>query len=233
MDKELKIFNNYYQTFDEKEVYIKNKYDHTFRVVSFAEEIAKSLNLSEDDILKAKICALFHDIGRFNEAKKYHSFASSNAFDHGEEGFNILKKLNYNDEIVLLSTKYHNKYSIPDGLDEKTQLFCNITRDADKLDILFTQYLKVDSKDEIRDEIYNELFKKKLFKNSINYNSNEEVLKGLALIFDINFKKSFEIIRDNNLIDEKIDNLLKINDDQELLKVKEFLNNYVKERLIC
>ena len=91
----------------------------------------------------------------------------------------------------------------------------------------------MDIKEEIRDEIYNELFKKKLFKNSKNYNSNEEIIKGLALIFDINFKKSFEIIRDNNLIDKKIDNLLKINDDQRLLEVKEFLNNYVKEQLIC
>ena len=101
MDNELRIFNNYYQTFDKKEAHIKYKYDHTFRVVSFAEEIAKSLNLSKDDILKAKICALFHDIGRFNEAKKYHSFANSNDFDHGDEGYHILKELGYNDEIVL------------------------------------------------------------------------------------------------------------------------------------
>lgn len=30
----------------------------------------------------------------------------------------------------------HNAYRIPEGLDERTQRFCHILRDADKIDIL-------------------------------------------------------------------------------------------------
>jgi hypothetical protein len=40
------------------------------------------------------------------------------------------------DEIIRKAVKYHNKYGLPDGLSNKELVYCNIIRDADKIDIL-------------------------------------------------------------------------------------------------
>ncbi len=231
MEEEIKLFNDYVKVFDFNHDKIKSKYAHTFRVVNYAEEIAKSLNLSEDDINKAKICALFHDIGRFNQAKIYDTFEDSLSFDHGDEGMRVLEELNYNDRIVLLSTKYHNKYMVDKSLDDKTLMFCNITRDADKIDILVNHYFEANENEVISDEVFNEMFNEKLLKNNLSHNSNEEMLKGLSFIFDINYPKSFEILKENDLVNKKIDCLLKVNNDERINKVREILNNYMEKRL--
>ena len=41
MEEATKIFNNYYSNFDSSLDGVSRKYDHTFRVVEYAEKIAK------------------------------------------------------------------------------------------------------------------------------------------------------------------------------------------------
>ena len=36
--------------------------------------------------------------------------------------------------IIRKAVKYHNKYGLPDGLSNKELVYCNIIRDADKID---------------------------------------------------------------------------------------------------
>ena len=172
-DKYLKIFNDYYAKFENDNCYIHRKYEHTFRVVDYAEKIAKSLNLSEKDIEIAKTCALLHDIARFKQITVYHTFEDAKSFDHGDEGYNILKELNTDDEILLLSTKYHNKYGLPE-LNERVKMFVNITRDADKLDIMIVNGLKCSDKEYNVDKAIIDSFKnhKQLRVDVINYNSS-------------------------------------------------------------
>ena len=204
MLEEQEIFNNYVNSFNKTHAKIDLKYKHTYRVVSYASQIAESLDLSEEDINKAKICALFHDIGRFNQIKMFNNLDDNVLFDHGDEGYRVLKELGYNDEIVLLSTKYHNKYSVPDDLDARDKMFCNITRDADKLDILFTQYLDVSKNETIGNELFECIYNKQLVSNDLVTNSSEAMIRGLSFIFDINFNKSFEIINDAGLLNKKL-----------------------------
>lgn len=230
MDREIELFNNYYARFDNSHKSIKSKYDHTFRVVEYAKKIAHSLNLSDEDINLAKICALFHDIGRFNEVKLFNDL-DNNPFDHGDEGEKVLRELNYDNDIVLKSTKYHNKYSVPDNLDERTKMFCNITRDADKLDILYTQCLNIDKEESIEKDILDSIYSKKLVNNSKVSNSSESMIRGLSFIFDLNFNESFKIIDKDKIIDQKLNILINNNYDKELDKLKIFIDNYLKERL--
>ena len=231
MLEEQEIFNNYVNSFNKTHAKIDLKYKHTYRVVSYASQIAESLDLSEEDINKAKICALFHDIGRFNQIKIFSNLDDNALFDHGDEGYRVLKELGYNDEIVLLSTKYHNKYSVPDDLDARVKMFCNITRDADKLDILFTQYLDVSKNETIGNELFECIYNKQLVSNDLVTNSSEAMIRGLSFIFDINFNKSFEIINDAGLLNKKIDILLKKCNDKRVKELKSFINKYIEERL--
>ena len=139
MDKELEIFKNFINNYDLDIEQLKEKVFHTYRVVNYAQEIAKSLSLNEEDINKAGICGLFHDLGRFPQYTEYQTFHDNKSFDHGDKSYDILKDMGYNDEIVLNAVKYHNKYSVPNELSDREKLFANITRDADKIDILLEQ----------------------------------------------------------------------------------------------
>ena len=230
MNEEIELFNNYYHSFKEDNPMYKSKYDHTFRVVGYAKLISKMLNLNNLDTNKALICALFHDIGRFNEAKLYNDF-SYKKFDHGDEGYKVLKELNYNDNIVLLSTKYHNKYSLPDNLDSKTKMFCEITRDTDKLDIMATQCLVIDKNDQINKEIIKDILNGKLVSSQNIHNKTDALLRCISFIFDINFEESFKILLDNKIIENKLKILKDNNDDKMVNKIVSFINKYLEERL--
>ena len=41
-----------------------------------------------------------------------------------------------NDSLIKMAVQTHNAYRLPVGLDNRTRMFCNILRDADKIDIL-------------------------------------------------------------------------------------------------
>ena len=114
-----------YRQYGEK---IELKLEHTFRVKKLCKEIAENINLAKKEIKTAEICGLLHDIGRFEQWKNYKSLEDYKTLDHGDLGYNILKKNNYinkyikNEEekaIVLKAVKYHNKYSIPKNLKKK------------------------------------------------------------------------------------------------------------------
>ena len=85
----LKLFNNYIKTFDYKDKMILHKFHHTYRVMDFCEQIALSVN---EDIKIAQLCGLFHDIGRFEQYKKYQTYSDIHSIDHSEIGAIILKE---------------------------------------------------------------------------------------------------------------------------------------------
>ena len=71
MEEALKIFNNYYDTFDKSLDGVHRKYDHTMRVVIYAKKIARGLNLNDEDYELASLCALYHDIARFKSRSNW------------------------------------------------------------------------------------------------------------------------------------------------------------------
>ena len=202
--------------------------------MNYAKQIAQSLYLDENDIDLACCCELFHDIARFKQWDLYETFHDALSFDHGDEGYNILKELNINNNIILNSTKYHNKYSIDESLDERCKMFANITRDADKIDILLTQYRDFnDNTFRLDERVLNAFKEKKLVKNDLSLTDNQlnNLLRGIAFIFDINYKKSFEILRKTDEINHKFNMILKKIDNEEIKKLKDFCNKYMEERL--
>lgn len=238
MKEYMSIFNKYVKGFDLKNKNIMRKFHHTYRVVEYANDIAVSLKLNDDDIVLAKVCALFHDIARFIQATQYNTFIDSKSFDHGDKGYEIVKEFieEISDDkdiqnIVLYSIKNHNKKEIQNDLSERERLFCNITRDADKLDIMMEQAYQIndgiyDLKKDILDCIYNhELVKNKYVENDIDH-----VCRVISFIFDINYKYSLNIVK-NIIINKKFE-LLEVNiDTLELKKLKDSVYEYLEKRI--
>ena len=228
------LFNSYYGKFDISQSGIYRKYDHTMRVVDYAEEIAKSLDLSEEDIDLARQCALFHDIARFKQWDEYKTFEDAQSFDHGDEGYNILKELGVTDEIILLSTKYHNKYAVPDDVDYRTKIFCNITRDADKLDILMEQKKVCEDIEYKVAKTAVEDIKNHRQVHNLKYSDYTDatvLLRCVAFIFDLNYKKSFEIIKETDVVNKKFDLILERFNEDEMKELKRICNEYIDERI--
>ncbi len=111
--KEEEFFEEYTSKYDKTSPGISLKYNHSFRVVKKALRIAESIKLSEEDMELVRVCALLHDIARFEQYAKYESFDDSKTFDHGDMGAEILIENGITNEIVLNTVKYHNKLEIP------------------------------------------------------------------------------------------------------------------------
>lgn len=238
-------YTNKYLKFGKK---IELKINHTFRVEKLCEEIAKSLKLNDEEIELAKLCGLLHDIGRFEQWKKYQTYNDLLSIDHGDLGENILKHHNFinkftnkNQNTILKAVKYHNKYKVPNTLSEKNRLFVNITRDADKIDILqlfATGELVIDSMNtEMSDKIVNCLKKKELI-NTTDIKTKADVIAiRLGFIFDLNYQYSLQYIKEKQYIKKIIENQIKMERNEKLInQLKEIeivMNNYIEEMLTC
>lgn len=237
MKEEIKLFNNYVKQFDLKNKHIMGKFHHSYRVMEFAIDIAKSLELSEKDIYIASLAGLLHDIGRFNQMKNYNTYSDEKSIDHGDEGYRVLKEIinefTKDEEIkniVLSSTKYHNKYKIEE-LDERTMLFCKIVRDADKLDIMKEQCNSITEKEIIlKSELLTDVYSKKMCKNEYCENEVDYIIRMLDWVFDLNFKYSFNYLIQNKVIDNKFNLLEMYGETNEIKKLKDFIYNEIEKR---
>lgn len=138
-------FADYAAHYNADDPKIKLKIDHTYRVASLCGRIAQSLALPAGDVDLAWLCGMLHDVGRFEQLRRYGTFNDAQSIDHAamsaqvlfEEG-HIREYLDDDsaDGLLCTAVRHHSAYRLPEGLDPRTLQFCNILRDADKIDIL-------------------------------------------------------------------------------------------------
>lgn len=140
-------FQEYTSGYDLNDGMIWHKVAHTRRVAANCERIAISLGMDGDCVDFAWFLGLLHDIGRFEQVRRYGTFVDSISVDHAEFGADLLFKERLIDRFPVESLseewldrletaiRLHNKLALPDDLDGQTRIFCEIIRDADKIDI--------------------------------------------------------------------------------------------------
>ena len=143
--KVIHAFETYVENYDKKEEKVRLKIEHTYRVSQLCESIACSLKLGSDDTALAWLLGMLHDVGRFELLKNYGTFIDAESIDHARYGAEILfdrgKIRDYieddsEDELLRRAVAYHSAYRLPEELTERVRMFCQILRDADKIDIL-------------------------------------------------------------------------------------------------
>lgn len=247
LEKNIAYFTEYANNFDMNVEEIKYKYNHTLRVVDFAREIIAN---ETNDNLKINLAitgALLHDIARFKEWSTYHSWKD---IDHGDLGYEILTKDNFiskfvsddNKDVVLKAVKYHNKKLVPDNLSKLEELVLNVVRDADKIDILNTQYnndnvdslkVSIDDTYDVKDEILQRFLKEEQIDYNLVSNHAEYIIYYLSYLFDFNFRTSFKIVYNFDMINEKLKLLKSIineEDKYKIIKIKilDYLESNIK-----
>lgn len=247
---EEKLKNNIIDNYDVDNEKISLKYIHTFNVKLANDQIVESLSLNDRDKYLSTIIALFHDYARFEQAKIYNSFNDLTTIDHGNLAVEMLFDNNQivnfvtdltpeELEIVKLAIKNHNKFEIEEGLTDRQMLFCKIIRDSDKVDIyrVISSNFKAENfeRGKIEQQDLDTFYKNELHKLRKEQTFYTRVFTSLSFIFDINFKKSFEIIHKNQYINKYMCALLLATPfkvEEELLDCFKYAENYVKEQAL-
>jgi hypothetical protein len=196
---------------------------HTHHVCENMKLLTASLNFSPCERITAEAIAMFHDLGRFEQYRRYSTFRDDISENHAALGVKILKE-----EIVLarvpeeerrtiyLAISLHNVFRIPSSINSRDLLFTRLIRDADKLDIwrIFVEYFMQPETErasavglgfpdlpECSAEVLDCLEKKEMVNLSKLKSLNDFKLLQLSWVFDLNFPASFRLALDRGYID--------------------------------
>ncbi len=218
MNDNFDIFDKYFMEYDINNKMIQNIYNHSYRVLHQSDEISFTLNLDEDDNYLACLIALLHDIGRFklNDEIDHSLLGVQILFDENKIKDYDIQESDY--KIIKKAILNHNKYNIDDDLTVREKLHCQIVRDADKIDILYSyseNELKLESDNStINDSIHNDFFKHNMIDIEKCNTINEKIISLLSLVYDLNYDYSKGYIYDKNYITKIYDSL----DNKEIIR---------------
>lgn len=149
-DRALRSFNDYVAAYDAKNPRIALKVAHTLRVASLCDRIALAQPALAAHRDLAWLCGLLHDIGRFEQVRRFDTFNDRLSVPHARLGADVLfgdadpkgarirdfVADDSEDDLIHTAVLTHSDYRLPCGLPRLVQGMCDVLRDADKIDIL-------------------------------------------------------------------------------------------------
>ncbi|MCH5268320.1 MAG: HD domain-containing protein [Lachnospiraceae bacterium] len=161
----VQAFSAYVANYNAEDEKILLKIKHTYRVAAISEQIAEAIGLDACDRDLAWLIGMLHDIGRFEQLRRFGTFIDADSIDHAhfgvellfedgllgefiEDGNQMAKCVSESDVVsetdacrddILVIKKAiwnHSSFRIEDGLSPRELLFAKLIRDADKIDIL-------------------------------------------------------------------------------------------------
>jgi len=196
---------------------------HTQHVCENMNLLTGSLKLSPNERITAEAIALFHDVGRFEQYRRYSTFRDAISENHAALGVKILKE-----ESVLVrvteeerrsiyqAISLHNVFRVPSSVNGRDLLFTRLIRDADKLGIwrIFVEYYIQPAAERASavglgfpdlpvcsPEVLDCLEKGEMVNLSTLKSLNDFKLLQLSWVFDLNFPASFRLALDRGYID--------------------------------
>lgn len=300
----INAFAEYVRNYDPSDEKIKLKIDHTYRVAGLCQRIAESLGLSESDVDIAWLLGMLHDIGRFEQIRRFGTFNDVQSVDHAEFGADLLfkeglirkfaegyyeecelarsgdeeagqaysrqkgcqegklnsrqgncllaqsdnqsdycqeerkikeflvnndattvddKQIIKNNEhhnkdtgLLEMAIRQHNKYRVKEDLTERQRMFCDILRDADKVDIfkvnadipmeiiydVTTEELKNGI---ITKEVLESFYKKETVLKSVRRSAVDHIVGHISLLFELVYKESYRQAKEQGYVYKLLD----------------------------
>lgn len=245
-------FEKYLDGYDRKNDKIRLKIVHTYGVMYYSEEVARRMNLPPEDIDLAKIIALLHDIGRFEQIKRYDSFLPD-TMDHASYGVTLLfgedmirrfVPTSEWDPIIRTAVAHHSDYELPEINAPRTLLHARLIRDADKLDncrvkledsleTLLGMSGEEAGATSISPQIAETFYQKKCILSSDRQTPMDYWVSYFAYFYDINFKASLEIIKEQNYLAKTIHRIPCSNPQTQstLSQMEQFMDQYINQKL--
>ncbi|HEX9023810.1 MAG TPA: HD domain-containing protein, partial [Geobacteraceae bacterium] len=221
---------------------------HTHRVRDNMNLLSESLGLAPAERTIAQIIALFHDVGRFEQYRRFATFRDDLSVNHAALGVRVL----YENRVlaglpkedrrtIFRAVALHNVFRLPLAGNGQDLLQVRLIRDADKLDIwrIFAEFygqteaerasavgLGFPDTPGCSREALDCLARREMVRLSMLRNLNDFKLLQLSWVFDLNFPASFRLALDRNLIDGISATLL---EDRDVVKVVGLVREYAVE----
>lgn len=244
-------FEQYLDNYDRTDDKVRLKIAHTYGVTECSRQIAERIGLNREDAELAQLIGLLHDIGRFEQVKRFDSFEPS-VMDHAAFGVEILfeegmiRKFVTEDRwdrIIRIAIAKHSDFKLQGIRDTRELLHAKIIRDADKLDncrvkiadavetILEVPAEEV-GKEDISAEVMEQFLRKESVYSPARRTKMDYWLSYLAYFFDINFQETLDIVREKQYVEKIIDRIPYSNPRtaRQMETVREQLLAYIAER---
>lgn len=230
--------------------HVQFKEDHTYRVCRNIVTIAEALKLGERCVCLAEVLALLHDIGRFEQYNRHHTFLDEKSEDHGKLGATILRRegvLKWLDEgvreVIFKGVENHNAFGVPQDESEAVVLFSKLLRDGDKLDLLTAETeleefqvnvsnpaVELDLLDvpELSEGALRAIRANRCVRK-VDVKSYQDLkLFRLSWVFDFHFLPTLRLLHQRETLDKIVATLP---DRDEIRAVRDQINGYVAQRI--
>lgn len=214
--KEFEAYLDHYDRDDDK---IRLKITHTYGVMDCSRKIAQRMKLSGEDTELAQLIALLHDIGRFEQIRRFDSFEPGN-MNHAKFGEKILfeegmirKFIREEtwDEIIRTAIARHSDFRLEGIKDERTLLHAKLIRDADKLDNCRVKiedpietFMGAPAEDigtePISRPVIEQFRRQESILSSVRKTKMDYWVSYLAYFFDMNYPVSFSIVQKEDYV---------------------------------
>lgn len=271
----INAFAEYVRNYDPSDEKIKLKIDHTYRVAGLCQRIAESLGLSEPDVDIAWLLGMLHDIGRFEQIRRFGTFNDAQSVDHAEFGADLLFKEglirkfaegyyeecelaepeNQEDEQIIknnehhnkdtglleMAIRQHNKYRVKEDLTERQRMFCDILRDADKVDIfkvnadipmeiiydVTTEELKSGV---ISKEVLESFYKRETVLKSVRKSAVDHIVGHISLLFELVYKESYRQAKEQGYVYKLLDFKSDVPEvNAEFYNMRKYVDEFLKK----
>lgn len=221
----MKAFDDYVAEYDSTLGPIHLKIVHTYAVMDVTKALCLKKHCTQEETDLAMLIGLLHDLGRFEQYKKYQCFEDYKTVDHAAFSSELLFKdglirrfivdPSY-DEIIKVAIEQHNKYHVDPGIDAKMLFYVHMIRDSDKLDnfrvketetmeTLFGISYEQLIDETITDTVYEQFASHHLIFGPDRRTHLDMWLSYIAFIFDLNFPESRSYIIDNDWVNRSFD----------------------------
>lgn len=244
-------FAEYLKQYDSNDDKIKLKIVHTYGVINDMEDITSRMKLRAEDMELAKLIALLHDIGRFEQLRRFDSFEPG-LMDHAAYGVKILFEEGMIrqfieedtwDNIIRTAIARHSDFKLEGISDPRELLHARLIRDADKLDncrvkleekieTLLGMSAEEVGKSQMTPKIYEDFYKHQSILSADRKNAIDHWVSYIAYFYDINFKESMQIIKEKNYVPLLFERIPYSNPDtaRRMSQMREEMLTYVEER---
>lgn len=213
------VFEQYLDGYDRENDKVRLKIIHTYGVVDQSTELAKRMKLSEEDTDLARIIALLHDIGRFEQLKRFDSFLPD-TMDHAAYGVHVLFDEGMIrrfvpedrwDDVIRTAIARHSDFVLSGIRDEQTMLHAKLIRDADKLDNCRVKLedaletfvgapAEVIGAQEISPKVREDALAGRSIFSAERVTLMDYWVSYVAYFYDLNFRESLDIVEENDFV---------------------------------
>lgn len=241
-----KTFQEYTDRYDSTNPKIKLKIDHTYRVANLCEQIAQSIDharfaveLLYDEGLITDYVPEISTTELVADARTWRSMGGVNESHTSQSEDMPLSDIS---QTLRIAIGEHSAYRIQKGLDERTRMFCQILRDADKVDIFrvicdtpMEEVYGFQTKDILRSAITPEVMQafyehhavlRKLKKCPADY-----IVAHGSLTFELVYPESLRIAKEQGYLKQMMSFQSENPDTAEIFEdLRKDLNDYLEER---